>query len=156
MPNITPDKDAVATRLALALTRLRARLREESPASSTGLSISQLSILQRLRRNGPATAAALSAAEHVSQQAIAQSVAPLKSAGFVQATPDPTDGRKTLISLTDAGYRLRESIIASRSAWLVRAIDATIDSDERAVLDQAIELLERLADADLSNLSERQ
>ncbi len=137
----------MATRLALALTRLRARLREEAPVSSTGLSISQLSILQRLRLNGPATAAALAAAEHVSQQAIAQNIVRLKSAGFVQAQPDPSDGRKTLISLTGASVRLRESIIASRNAWLVRAIEATIDAEERVALDKAIELLERLAAA---------
>jgi DNA-binding MarR family transcriptional regulator len=147
MPNITHDKDPVAIRLALALTRLRARLRGESSASSTGLSISQLSILQWLHLNGPATAASLAAAEHVSQQAIAQNVAPLKSAGLVQSKPDPQDGRKTLISMTDAGHRLRESIIASRNAWLVRAIDSTIDAEERAALEETIELLERLADA---------
>jgi hypothetical protein len=32
----------------------------------------------------------------------------------------------------------------------MRAIDATVGPDERAALDKAIELLERLADADLS------
>ena len=148
MPDSTPDKDAAATRLALALTRLRARLREESGRDSTGLSISQLSILQRVRRDGPATAASLAAAEHVSQQAIAQSVVPLKSAGLVRSRPDPKDGRKALISITDAGLSLRESIIASHNSWLSRAVDSTIDSQEQAALDKAIELLERLADAD--------
>ncbi len=141
------DEDA-ATRLALALKRLWARLREQSGWSATGLSISQLSILQRLRLDGPATAASLAAAEHVSQQAIAQTVAPLRPAGLVRSEPDPEDGRKTLISISDAGLRLRESIIASRTSWLARAVDATIGADERAALDKAIELLERLADAD--------
>ncbi len=148
MPKITQDKDALAIRLALALTRLRARLREESSGSIAGLSISQLSILQRLRLSGPATAASLAAEEHVSQQAIAQSVVLLKSADLVQSEPDPKDGRKTLISITDAGLRLRESIIASRNSWLARAVDSTIDAEERATLDKAVELLERLADAD--------
>ena len=46
--------------------------------------------------------------------------------------------------------RLLESLRSSREAWLVRAIDATVGADERAALDKAIELLERLADADLS------
>jgi hypothetical protein len=50
--------------------------------------------------------------------------------------------------MTDAGHRLRESIIASRNAWLVRAIDSTLDVTERTALVKAIELLERLADAD--------
>ena len=143
-----PDQDAAAIRLALALKRLRARLREESGTTSAGLSISQLSLLQRLRLDGPATAASLAAAEHVSQQAIAQNVAPLRSAGLVRSRPDPGDGRKTQISITAAGLGLRESIIASRNTWLERAIDSTVDARERAALDKASDLLERLADAD--------
>lgn len=148
MPNMTQNQDTVATRLALALKRLKARLREESQAKANGLSLSQLSILQRLRCNGPTTAAALAAAEHVSQQAIAQIVAYLKSAELIDTTPDPTDGRKTLISITDTARQLHASMVASRNAWLVRAIDITLDSDEQAALETAIELLERLADAD--------
>jgi DNA-binding MarR family transcriptional regulator len=145
MPD-TPDRDPVATRLALALTRLRSRLREESSARSMGLSISQLSVLQRLRLNGPATAASLAVAEHVSQQAIAQSVVPLKAAGLVRSEPDPDDGRKTLISITSAGLEIRESVLAARSSWLASAIDSTVEPGERASLEKAIELLERLAD----------
>ncbi|MEN6372189.1 MAG: MarR family transcriptional regulator [Armatimonadota bacterium] len=148
MLNIPNDKNEIAIRLVLAVKRLKSRLREESHADSTGLSISQLCILHRLNRNGPATAASLATAEHVSQQAIAQILTILKSAGLVQADADPNDGRKTLISITDAGLRLRESMIASRNAWLVRAIDSTIDAEELGSLDKAIELLERLADAD--------
>jgi DNA-binding MarR family transcriptional regulator len=148
MPETTHDGDPAAVRLALALKHLRARLREESGMTSTGLSTSQLSIIGRLRLSGPATAASLAAAEHVSQQAIAQSVAPLKAAGVVRTDPDPADGRKVLISITDAGRASRESIIASRDSWLTRAIDATVPADERAALEKAIELLERLADAE--------
>ena len=143
------QSDDAAVRLALALKRLRARLRAESGTSSAGLSISQLSLLQRLRLDGAATAASLAAAEHVSQQAIAQSVAPLRAAGLVRLEPDPADGRKTLISISDAGLELREAIIASRNSWLERAIGATIDAEGRAALDEAVGLLERLADADV-------
>lgn len=145
---MTQNQDAVATRLALALKRLKARLREEAQATTSGLSLSQLSILQRLRCKGPTTASELATAEHVSQQAIAQIVAHLKSAGLIDTTPDPTDGRKTLISITDTARQLHASMVASRNAWLVRAIDVTLDYDERAALETAIDLLERLADAD--------
>jgi DNA-binding MarR family transcriptional regulator len=147
MSGSTQGEDAAAIRLALALKRLRARLREESGGITAGLSLAQLSILQRLRLNGPATAATLAAAEHVSQQAIAQSLGPLRGAGLVQSRSHPQDGRKTMISITAAGLGLHESIIASRASWLEQAIDATIDAEERAALDRAIELLERLADA---------
>jgi DNA-binding MarR family transcriptional regulator len=100
-----------------------------------------------LGRNGPATAASLAAVEHVSQQAIAQNISSLRAAGLIQTAPDPSDGRKSLISLTESGQTLRESIIASRNAWLVHAIDSTIAADELSVLEKAIDLLERLAAA---------
>lgn len=147
MSDISHDETPAAVRLTLALTHMRARLREEASASATGLSMSQLAIVQRLLRGGPTTAASLAAAEHVSQQAIAQSVAVLKATGLVESSPDPTDGRKTLISVTNAGHELRESIGASRNSWLNRAIGSTIAPDEMPALDKAIELLERLADA---------
>jgi len=154
MPTNTHDTDEVAIRLALALKRLRARLREESWESSQGLSISQLSILQNLHLNGPTTAAALAAAEHVSGQAIAQNIMPLKAAGLVQLNSDPKDGRKVVINITESGQSLRESRIASRHAWLSRTITATIDPEEQKVLERAIELLDRLANVDLLDVTE--
>jgi hypothetical protein len=42
--------------------------------------------LQRILAEGPATAASLAAAEHMSRQAIAESVAILTEAGLVEAT----------------------------------------------------------------------
>lgn len=122
--------------------------------TSSGFTISQLAILQRILNEGPVTAASLALAEHVSQQAIAQSVATLKEAGLVKGERDATDGRKVLMSATPAGQDLFESLMASRRAWLVRAIDKVIGPDERQDLDAAIELLERLAGADLSSGSE--
>jgi DNA-binding MarR family transcriptional regulator len=138
----------VAMRLAIAIKRLKARLRQVSIISSSGLPMTQLSILRHLRIEGPTTASTLAAAEHISQQAIAQNIAALKRAGLVQANPDPTDGRKSLISMTRAGHSLFESGIASRNAWLAHAIESKISPKERPALEKAIELLERLADAD--------
>jgi len=139
------DPDPPAIRLAVAVKRLRVRLQEAASTKLKGLPLSQLPIIRRLRIEGPATAASLAAAEHVSQQAIAQSLAMLKKAGLVRATPDPADGRKSLIRVTDAGNRLFESAIASRNAWLLHAIDSTIMAKERPALNKAIELLERIA-----------
>jgi DNA-binding MarR family transcriptional regulator len=87
------------------------------------------------------------AAEHVTHQAITQTLAALKRAGLVRSATDPSDGRKRVISVTPAGNRLFESAIASRDAWLARAIDRVVSQRERAALEKSIELLERLADA---------
>ncbi|GAA5191292.1 hypothetical protein GCM10023322_48330 [Rugosimonospora acidiphila] len=139
----------MAVRLSVALKRLRSRLREEAGITRTGFTLTQLALLSRLIEEGPATATALAATEHVSQQAIAQSVAALKAAGLVGTAPDASDRRKVMISVTDAGREQHDSLLASREAWLVRAIDKIIAPEERASLDTAIELLERLAAADL-------
>jgi DNA-binding MarR family transcriptional regulator len=146
MPD-TSSVDPPALRLAMAIARVRARLREIDRSGSMGLTLSQLGIVNRLRRDGPATAASLATAEHVSQQAIAQILTTLKRAGLVEATPDPADGRKCLLEVTDAGHALIGSILASRNAWLVRAVEQTVGPDERDALDRVIDLLERLADA---------
>jgi DNA-binding MarR family transcriptional regulator len=148
MTSSTQDQE-IAIRLAVAIKRLRLRLREVAPASAAALPIAQMAIVHRLRTEGPATAAYLATAEHVSQQAIAQNLSALKQAGLVAAAPDPTDGRKILISVTAAGNRLFEAVIASRNTWLAQAIDAEIAPDERPVLAQAIALLERLSEHSL-------
>ena len=69
MDDIPLESDPPALRLAMAVARLRGRLREIDRSGSMGLTLTQLGIVQRLRRDGPATAASLAAAEHVSQQA---------------------------------------------------------------------------------------
>lgn len=111
--------------------------------------MSQLSVLGRIGESGPITASALAQAEHVRAQSIAETLATLKKRGFVEANPDPTDGRKSLLSVTAAGRRLIESIVNLRGAWLARAIEQHVTPEEREVLAQAGEILSRLADCPL-------
>jgi DNA-binding MarR family transcriptional regulator len=149
---VDPPRTAdLAARLSVAILRLRARLREEAAMITAGFTISQLGVLDRIVATGPTTAAELAAVEHVSQQAIAQSVTALKEAGLVRGKRDSADGRKVLISVTAAGRKMRESVYASREAWLAQAIDSVITPKELADLDVTIELLERLAEAELSH-----
>jgi DNA-binding MarR family transcriptional regulator len=142
----TTPGDPLAVRLAVAIKRLRARFREAAWAS-VQLPIAHVAVIKRLRDDGPTTASALAAAEHVTHQAITQTLAACKRTGLVRADADPTDGRKSVISVTPAGNRLFESAIASRDAWLARAIERVVSPRERAALGKSIELLERLAEA---------
>ena len=138
-----------AVRLAMAVSRLRSRIRIEAGIGSTGMPISQLAVLARVIDEGPTTAAALAASEHVTQQAIAQSVAALKERDLVEKQADPSDGRKSLVSATSAGRKFRETIAASREEWLTLAVDAVVKPEDRALLREAIALLERIADVEL-------
>lgn len=143
-----PTSESLAVRLALAIKQLHGRLREAAWAGEVELPVAQVAVLKRLRNGGPSTASALAQAEHVTHQAITQTLAGLKRAGLVRSAADPTDGRKSIIRVTPAGNRLFESAIVSRDAWLARAIGHVVSSRERAALEKSIELLERLADAE--------
>jgi DNA-binding MarR family transcriptional regulator len=143
--NRAPTPDPLAVRLAMAIKGVYGRMREAALATSIELPIAQLAVLYRIRNEGATTAAALAVAEHVTHQAITQTLAALKREGLVRAAPDPKDGRKSLLSITAAGNRLFESATASRDAWLDQAIESAISPRERAALAKSIELLERLA-----------
>src|SRR4051812_20640806 len=111
------------------------------------LPIARLAIIKHLRDGGPTTAAVVAAAEHVSHQAIAQNLAALKQAGLVRTAPDPTDGRKSLVHITASGNRLFDFAAPSRKARVAHAIEQNVPPAERAALERAITLLERLAAA---------
>src|SRR5450432_817829 len=148
MPARIPTPDSLAVRLAVAIKRVHGRLREAAWSGEVELPVAQVAVIKRLRNDGPTTASALAATEHVTHQAITQTLAALKRAGLVRAAADPKDGRKSVISVTPAGNRLFESAIASRDAWLAQAIGHVVSPRERAALEKSIELLERVADAE--------
>jgi DNA-binding MarR family transcriptional regulator len=136
---------ALAGELRVVLGKLSRRLREQAHAAD--LTGSQKSVLLRLERDGPATVTALARAEGVRPQSMGATVATLQAAGHVIGSPDPADGRQTILSITAA---CREWIRTAREAkedWLFRAIRAKLAPHEQEQLTGAIELLKRLADA---------
>jgi DNA-binding MarR family transcriptional regulator len=136
-----------AVRLALALKHVLSRLHTKMDADFPGLNMTQVAVLRHLDADGPATTSTLAALEHITQQAVSQIIPQLKEAGLLVAATDPNDGRKTIFSITSAGRQLRQTLRASREEWLAQAIAANLNDTERVVLDQAIELLERLANS---------
>jgi DNA-binding MarR family transcriptional regulator len=145
MTHATVDVDEAAVELALALKRLRARLRAEARPSE-GWTISQLSALRRLVSGGPVTASRLARIEHVRPQSMAAIVATLREGGLVTASPDPADRRKTLLRATPAGRKLVKARSESREAWLVSALDDLREQGRAGALADAIVLLNAVAD----------
>ncbi|MFJ2173585.1 MarR family winged helix-turn-helix transcriptional regulator [Streptomyces sp. NPDC087851] len=141
----TQQSAATAQRLHDAMKRLRARLRAESGQHATGLTLTQLGVLASVVREGPVTAARLAALEHVSAQSIAQSLAVLKAAGLIHSEQDPRDGRKKLMSPDPTATALVDKLLTGRATFLARAIDQVVAPHERADMEKAVELLERLA-----------
>ena len=136
----------IARGLPRAMSRLRARLRAESAPDDMRLTWSQISTLGRIAEEGPITVSALAVAEHVRPQSMAETVAALRQEGLVSAKSDPTDGRKTLMSITPAGRKLFSNIVPTREDWLEAAIDQHLTVTERRTLLKAADIMQRLAD----------
>lgn len=135
------DSGPLASELRVVLGHLIRRLRAEHR-----FSLSQGSVLGRLDREGAQSTSKLAGAERVRPQSMGQTVAELESQGLVARRPDPSDGRSTLIELTEAGRAELREDRGRREGWLAEAIEGNFSDGEREVLDQAARLLARLAE----------
>jgi DNA-binding MarR family transcriptional regulator len=135
---------ALQASLALRATigRLRRRLREV--ASSDELTPSQVAVLTRLGKGEALTASALAAAEGVRPQSMASTLSALERLGLISRSPDPTDGRRQIVTLTEVGQALDRDNQQARREWLTRAMHERFTEDERRTLIEAMALLERL------------
>lgn len=135
----------IAAELRVLLGRLRRKLREET--SHGDFSWSQLSVLARLDRDGPATVTELARAEGVRSQSMGATTSGLLADGWLSGAADPSDGRQTILTLTDPAREKIRLWRAAREDWLSRAIDKHLAPDEQQTLGNAVELLRRLVDS---------
>jgi DNA-binding MarR family transcriptional regulator len=136
---------ALAVDLRVLIGKLKRRLREQAHLGD--LNWSQVSVLGRLERDGPATVTTLARAEGVRPQSMGANVSVLETAGLVTGTPDPNDGRQTILSLTAACREWIKADRAAREDWLFRAIRTNLAPEEQEELASAVELLKRLVDS---------
>ncbi|MEU7057132.1 MarR family transcriptional regulator [Streptomyces sp. NPDC046197] len=140
------DSAARAARdLRVVFSRLRRRIREV--AQDDDLTPSQVSALTLVGKHGAATASALAQAEGVRPQSMAATLAALDQRGLIRRSPDPADGRRQLVTLTEAGRGRIEGDRQVREEWLARALEDGYTEDERRTLIEAFALLERLTQA---------
>ena len=137
----TPD---LAVRLRLAITRTSRRLRQEA---GTGLSPSLTAALATVDVHGPLTPSELAKRERVQRPTATRLVARLEELGVLQRAADPQDRRSSLLSVTPAGRALLEEQRQRKTAYLAHRIEG-LEPGERAALDHAAAILERLLEDD--------
>ena len=136
---------ALASELRIVISQLRHRLREQTnPGDFT---FSQTSVFIRLERDGPATVSALARAEGVRQQSMGATISTLEAGGLVKGSPDPADGRQTILSLTDACLEMIRASRAAKEDWLFHVIQTKLSPAEQEQLATDLELLKRIADS---------
>ncbi|MHA3024771.1 MarR family transcriptional regulator [Mycobacterium sp. BMJ-28] len=136
------EAEQVARALFLCMGLLRRRLRQRPVADV--LTFPQMAALSRLDRCGSATSAELARQEQISPQSMGVTIGELEGRGFLSRQPDPTDGRRILLSITASGKRAVNRRRDARVEQLTAGLTG-FSAAELAQLAAAAPLIERLA-----------
>jgi DNA-binding MarR family transcriptional regulator len=96
-----------------------------------------------IERHGPLTPSELAARERVQRPTVTRVLARLEDSGLVTRAADPADRRSSLVSLSPAGAALLAESRTRKDAFLAARLER-LDAGDRATLERAAELLERL------------
>ena len=137
------DTVVLAAGLRLAMGRTVRRLRQAHAVGD--VTLSGVSVLARLAGSGPDSPGSLAELERVRPQAMAGTLAGLERRGLVSRSPDAADGRRAIVSITDAGRAMLEERRSESVDRLAHALDQ-FTPQEREALRAAVPLLDRLAE----------
>jgi DNA-binding MarR family transcriptional regulator len=130
----------VAAQLRVAIFRTARRLRQEAGAD---LGPAPLAALGTIERHGPLTPSELADLEGVRRPTATRMIARLDGEGLIVRTPDPADGRSSLVSASPRGRALLRRLRKRRTAYLARRL-GELPADEVVVLARAAQILEQI------------
>ncbi|MFG1645824.1 MarR family winged helix-turn-helix transcriptional regulator [Amycolatopsis sp. NPDC049252] len=139
-----PDPADVAAELLASISVLVRRVRQV-PAEG-GLTMPERTALSLLGGSGPTTSSALAREAQITAQAMGATLSGLRDRGLVERRPDPHDGRRGVLMLTQAGARALKDKRNARVELITGALTGgSFTSRELKQLAAAAPLLERLA-----------
>jgi DNA-binding MarR family transcriptional regulator len=138
-----PEVNEVAAALLVSMGLLRRRLRQVPVEGE--LTLPETSALSRLDRGGPSTASVLARIEQISPQSMGATLGTLEARGLVGRRPDPEDGRRVVLSVTEAGREVLRNKRTARIEQLAQALSGGFTPAELERLMVAAPLIERLA-----------
>jgi DNA-binding MarR family transcriptional regulator len=136
--------DELAGALRVSVGMLFRRLKQAEPEDD--LTMPETSALSRLDRGGPMTSSDLARQDRISPQSMGVTVAALEQRGLIARDRDPQDGRRIMLSLTEAGRQVVHSRRGARTERIARALRDGFTPAELAQLRAIIPLVERLAE----------
>jgi DNA-binding MarR family transcriptional regulator len=132
-----------AARLRMAIVRTARRLRQEAAAETSGLTPTSTAALATIERHGPLTPSELAEIERVKRPTMTRTLGCLEREGLIERTPDPADGRSSLVSVNSAGRERLRRLRSRKNAYLARRMRDLSATDVEA-LERAAEILERM------------
>jgi DNA-binding MarR family transcriptional regulator len=130
----------LASHLRLTIARTARRLRQEA---GTELSPSMTAALATIERHGPMTPSELAARERIQRPTATRVLARLEELDYIQRTRDPQDGRSSLVAVTPPASALLAELRTRKTAFLAERLER-LDADDRAALERAADILERM------------
>ncbi len=138
-----PDVNDVAAALQMSIGLCLRQLRQMRVEG--GLRLPEASALKRLDRSGPTSVTELAKAEQISVQSMGTTLGALEARGLVERHPHPSDGRRSVLSITKSGTRVLSDKHNGRAEQLAKALSAGFTPSELRQLMIAAPLIERLA-----------
>lgn len=126
-------------RLVRTLDRAKAQIAAQR---GDGMERAHFGLLIELVDNGPRRAAALAEAVYADASTVSRQVGQLVDLGLVERTPDPEDGRASLLVATGRGV----AHVAEGRARRNRFLATIIEDWDRADAERLVELLDRFTD----------
>ncbi|WP_328615472.1 MarR family transcriptional regulator [Amycolatopsis sp. NBC_00355] len=139
-----PDPSEVAAGLLASVSVLVRRV-QQIPTEG-GLTMPERTALSLLDRSGPTTSSALAREVQITAQAMGATLSALRDRGLVERRPDPDDGRRAVLMVTDAGRQALKNKRNARAELIAQALTGgAFTPAELDRLAAVAPLLERLA-----------
>ncbi|WP_169928404.1 MarR family winged helix-turn-helix transcriptional regulator [Labilithrix luteola] len=120
------------------------RLAANASESAAGMSTAQLFVLSRLAEAKATSIRELAVRTMTDPSSVSVVVAKLEARGLVERTPDATDRRRALLSLTAAGKKLLAKAPELPQVRLLEAVEALPTARRRAIVSALSDLVTAL------------
>jgi DNA-binding MarR family transcriptional regulator len=142
-PNTDTTLTDAAAQLRLGIVRTARRLRQEAAAEASGLTPTSTAALATIERHGPLTPSELAELERVKRPTVTRTLGCLEREGLVERTPDPSDGRSSLVSVNADGRERLRRLRGRKNAYLAKRM-RDLPAEDVAALERAAEILEQM------------
>jgi len=148
-----PDVDVSGMSAIGRLTRVREAIRRrlDEVFAEHGLESWEFDVLATLLRNGPPhrlTPGELLASMMITSGAMTNRLDRLERRGFIERRPDPDDGRRVLVTLTDAGMGVVDAALIDHAANERGILSCFDDQQEETFVELLRVLHHALVDVD--------
>jgi DNA-binding MarR family transcriptional regulator len=104
--------------VGVLIRRVKRVIGERARAVHESLQPASYLMLGYVAEHGPIRASAMAEIFDIDKGAISRQVQHLLDLGLIERTPDPADGRATLLSTTDEAVRRMQDVAEHRRKWL--------------------------------------